>query len=198
MSSTTIERSALVGTVIAASTAAAAGWFGYGLAALVAGLIAAILPFLQWRAANASLSSRFARRALSEEDFRYLVTTFKPLASLNAEGEKQRVSVFATTQTFESTHLARQISSVMSASDWSVNPNKVNYGLELHVVGVGILAHNNPGGTLAANQVAAALSNRGIAAFMLPQTVPTYGQAPSPDPSDPYYSSLSILVGDKP
>jgi hypothetical protein len=184
--------------VLTAALAAAAGWFGYGLVALITGVAAALLPFVQWRAANATLASRFARRQISENDARYLIKALSPLAMLDGSAEQRRVSVFATSQVFEATALAHQLSAVLVASGWFVNPNKVDYGMNWHVEGVGILAHQNPGSQQAASGVASALNKLGIATHLVPGGFPTFNRAPNLDPTCAHGTSISILIGDKP
>jgi hypothetical protein len=192
-----LERVALCASVIAGIVAAIAGWLGEGIVALAAGLTAAALPFVQSHAANQILGKKFARRSFSAQAMAEMAKQLTQHAVLSAN-ERQRVAIFPTSGQFESSALADQLADVFVAAGWQINRNTVHYGRPMHVNGVGVLAHRHPTSEAVAKLVVAVLQQQDILAFVIPERVQDSNLQPNADPADPFYSSISIMIGDKP
>lgn len=192
-----LERVALYASVAAGIAAAIAGWLGEGAVALIAGLTAAALPFVQSHAANRILGKRFARRSLSAQATAIMANQLTQY-SLLSTNERQRVAIFPTSEQFEPSALADQLANIFTAAGWQINRNAVHYGRPMHVSGVGILAHRHPRSEAMAELVAAVLQKHEISAFVIPERVQNSNLPSDAELADPFYSSISIMIGDKP
>jgi hypothetical protein len=115
----------------------------------------------------------------------------------------QQVAVFPINQLTESMSLANQIAFVLGSTPkgagWSINRNRVNFGTEWVVLGVGILTSSNARGQAVAAALAAALNNEGIFANVLhpPRSGCEQTSVKNPD-ADAFCSQISVMVGDHP
>jgi hypothetical protein len=191
-----IEKGALFGSVVAGIVAATSGWFGYGTTALIAGVIAAGLPFLQSQAAAENLKNVLAPRSLNQATVKKLIKKLAIMNKLDC-GTARPVAIFPTSDSFESASLADQLDAAFTAANWRVNRNTVHYGNPMNVRGIGVLAHEFSDSEVAAEYVVDALVDAGMDSFVIAQRVANLGTVIPLDRTDPYYSSISIMVGDK-
>jgi hypothetical protein len=151
--------------------------------------------------AQVALEQFKAPRSMSPEQRQRLVRSMSKWKRLPDSGQMQSVAVFAVDSSFESHALADQIADALgpSGADFSINRYPVMYGQSFSVAGVGILKGPSVRGNEVANDLVRALNSIGILTFVVPEKRMSHEEPdPSKDNSEPYLSSLSIMVGEKP
>tara|TARA_R110000765_G_scaffold180471_1_gene286386 strand:+ start:2298 stop:3020 length:723 start_codon:yes stop_codon:yes gene_type:complete len=143
------------------------------------------------------LEARLAPRKLSEQQITLFAERMTKWATLSS-GEAQHVAVFASTDSWESAALVESLASALSASGWRVNRHAVTYGEPIMVRGVAIRPLLSERGSLIAADLAAALNEIGIKAFVAPP--PSFVSRHMSDEdragSESFDSAVSIIVGD--
>jgi hypothetical protein len=123
-----------------------------------------------------------------------------------SEGKLQQIAVYPINQFIESLSLANQIAAALGqkpGAGWDINRNRVNFGTEWVVLGVGILTSSNARGKSVAAALADALNKEGVFAHVLPQTRLGCEDAKNPGAikhpeTEPFCSQISVMVGDHP
>ena len=84
---------------------------------------------------------------------------------------------------------------------WTVNRYPVTYGMSFSVAGVGVLTSSSPRGTTVAEHLVRALNSERIFAFVIPEKRKGCEDMENlrlRATTDPWCSSISVLIGDHP
>jgi hypothetical protein len=151
------------------------------------------------REVGGNLASK--RRALSAKNIGALTERMKRWAVLPAGIKRQSAAVFATSSTFEAAALADQIAKALGDAGWSINRHPVMYGEHFVVPGVALLIASNDRALAISVDLIAALQESGVAAGLLSRRrrgCEEMGKAEQEIADEPWCSSISVIVGDKP
>ena len=151
--------------------------------------------------ARVKIEEKLAPRQLSDEQKNKIGRMLSEFASIPGTGNKQKVSVFSVSGSFESQIFAQHIVHALTIAGWNVDEQPVTYGMSYTLLGVGILLSNNPRAENVAKALIEAFSEERVFVQILPKRRPgceEQGQKPEQIAKDPWCSAISILVGDHP
>ncbi len=153
--------------------------------------------------ALAAVTAARKPRNLTVEQQRRIAQKMAAWAKIPNSSGPQRVAVFSTTGIFESARLADQIAATLGLEQagWDVNRNRVNFGTEMALSGVGMFTSSNVRGQAVAAALAKALNEEGIVAFIIDQKwkgCEDLEQLKERIDTDPWCSNVSVIVGDHP
>jgi hypothetical protein len=155
------------------------------------------------RLERVKIEERLAFRQLSEHQRRAVAAKLSPLSRLPNNDVVQSIAVFSSAGTYESAALADQIALSLGMAGFRLNRNRVNYGIEVAVSGVGLLTSSNQRSIETAGALASALNEAGIFAFIIPHR--RTGCEEFNPPWEPAKiaategcSAVSVFVGDHP
>lgn len=154
--------------------------------------------------AQLALARYKAPRVLSPEQAASVAESMKQWATLPKSGAQQSVAVFPAASTFEAARLADQLAAVLgpAGANWSINRFPVTYEVgPLALTGVGLLISHNARAEQIANALVQVLNANGIIAFIVPARrrgcEEMDDETKAKSETDPWCSSISIMVGDK-